>query len=134
MALENIAMIGSDLDGGGDGGSSGAGDGVGEDEDFMYNDDEANNNLSTTAEDFIVINTNARSLCPKINSLVDCFEEVGASLGIITETWLSDGQGLDDDVENFVLGTSRSWSWPTQTTMRCCCLWGPCRDIAERWW
>ena len=70
-------MIGSDLDGGGDGGSSGAGDGVGEDEDFMYNDDEANHNLSTSAEDFIVINTNARSLCPKINSLVDCFEEVG---------------------------------------------------------
>ena len=54
---------------------------------------------------FTIINTNARSLCPKINSLVDCFEEVGAQLGIVTETWLSDGAGLEDDVRDFVLGT-----------------------------
>ena len=54
---------------------------------------------------FTIVNTNARSLCPKINSLVDCFEEVGAQLGVITKTWLSDGIGLEDDVRDFVLGT-----------------------------
>ena len=50
-----------------------------------------------------VINTNARSLCPKINSLVDCFGEMEASIGVITETWLTDGDMLDEDTENLVM-------------------------------
>ena len=32
-----------------------------------------------------VINTNAQSLCPKINSLVDCFEELDGTIAIVTE-------------------------------------------------
>ena len=32
-----------------------------------------------------VINTNARSLCPKINSLIDCFTDLNATIGVITE-------------------------------------------------
>ena len=53
---------------------------------------------------FNIINTNARSLCPKINSLIDCMEELPASLAIVTETWLSDGHGLEDDVDDLLNG------------------------------
>lgn len=38
-----------------------------------------------------VINTNARSLCPKIDCLVDCMEEKDAGLAVIMETWLGGG-------------------------------------------
>ena len=51
-----------------------------------------------------VINTNARSLCPKMSSLIDCFSDLTASLGVVTETWLTDGEGLDEDVEDLALG------------------------------
>ena len=37
---------------------------------------------------FTIINCNARSLCPKIDSLLDCFSEVDATVGVVTETWL----------------------------------------------
>ena len=46
----------------------------------------------------VVTNTNARSLCPKINSFLDCVEEMDANISIVTETWLTDGQSLDDDL------------------------------------
>ena len=45
-----------------------------------------------------VINTNARSICPKIESFVTCMEELDASFGIVSETWLTDGKELDDDL------------------------------------
>ena len=54
---------------------------------------------------FVAINTNARSLCPKVNSLLDCFTEMNVSVGIITETWLNEGSGLQEDVDHFVNGT-----------------------------
>ena len=53
----------------------------------------------------ILINTNARSLCPKINSLIDCLTELEASIGVITETWLREGDGLTDDEDDFEAGT-----------------------------
>ena len=40
--------------------------------------------------DFNIINTNARSLTPKINSFVEYLKELETSLAFITETWLSD--------------------------------------------
>jgi len=49
--------------------------------------DEANNEF----ERLTIINTNARSLCPKINSMTDYFNDLGCTFAIITETWLSDG-------------------------------------------
>ena len=49
-----------------------------------------------------VINTNARSLCPKINSLIDCWDELKSDVGIVTETWLADGEGLEEDREDLV--------------------------------
>ena len=36
------------------------------------------------------INTNARSLAPKMESLADCMYEIEASIAIVTETWLQD--------------------------------------------
>ena len=51
-----------------------------------------------------IINTNARSLCPKIESLIDCFEELDVTLGVVTETWLADGESLDRDVEDLAKG------------------------------
>ena len=45
---------------------------------------------------FTVINCNARSLCPKIESLIDCFSEVEGTIRVVTETWLS---GEQDDLK-----------------------------------
>ena len=49
-----------------------------------------------------VINTNSRSLCPKINSLLDCFEELKGDVAVVTETWLADGEGLEEDADDLV--------------------------------
>ena len=54
---------------------------------------------------FTVINTNARSLSPKINSLIDCFSQMEASLGVVTETWLSDGADLEEEIGDLTSGT-----------------------------
>ena len=51
-----------------------------------------------------IVNTNARSLCPKIDSLIDCYEEMDITLGIVTETWLADGASLDRDVQDLASG------------------------------
>ena len=51
------------------------------------------------------MNTNARSLCPKIGSLVDCLLEMDSVLGIVSETWLTDGQDLVDDIDHLALAT-----------------------------
>ena len=53
---------------------------------------------------FTLINTNARSLCPKINSLLDCFEEMNVDVAVVTETWLSDGESLQDDISDLSHG------------------------------
>ena len=54
---------------------------------------------------FTVINTNARSLCPKISSLIDCFSQMDAAIGIVSETWMSDGGDLEEEIENLKMGT-----------------------------
>ena len=51
-----------------------------------------------------VLNTNARSLCPKIDSLIDCFAEMDSMIGVVTETWLSDGDSLEKDIKDLALG------------------------------
>ena len=53
---------------------------------------------------FSIVNTNARSLCPKIRSLLDCFSELNTDIAVLTETWLSDGPTLDEDIEDLRLG------------------------------
>ena len=52
-----------------------------------------------------IVNTNARSLCPKIHSLLDCFVELKIDLAILTETWLTDGEGLEEDIEDLREGS-----------------------------
>ena len=47
-----------------------------------------------------IINTNVRSICPKIDSVVETFEELDAVFGIFTETWLSDGPELVDKLDD----------------------------------
>ena len=45
-----------------------------------------------------IINANARSLCPKIDSLITCMDEMEASIGVVTETWFRDSPELEDDL------------------------------------
>ena len=49
---------------------------------------------------FSFINANARSIGPKVDSLVDCFDETGIDLAFLTETWLQDGQEHRDLVRD----------------------------------
>ena len=51
-----------------------------------------------------ILNTNARSLCLKIDSMIDCFNEMDCLLGIITETWLADGDTLQRDIADLSAG------------------------------
>ena len=76
-----------------------------EEEETLSNDSSPYVNKKNGGEIFKIINTNARSLCPKINSLVDCFEETGATIGTVTETWLSDGESLEQDIQDLLHGT-----------------------------
>ena len=62
----------------------------------MSTDDEISHEINIIDEplmnksSFTVINTSSRSLCPKIGSLIDCFSEmiatIGIGIGIGTET------------------------------------------------
>ena len=62
----------------------------------------------TEFTDFTLINTNARSLCPKINSLIDTMEELDAAVAIVTETWLAEGKTLEEDRQDLLLGAGIS--------------------------
>ena len=53
---------------------------------------------------FTVINTNARSLTPKLTSFIDCMGELDASIAVITETWLADGPTLAGDLDDLLQG------------------------------
>ena len=47
---------------------------------------------------FTIINGNARSLKPKLDSFIDCFEDSGASVAVVTETWMG-GDDCSEDLE-----------------------------------
>ena len=51
--------------------------------------DEDKNASNRNLRKFTIINCNARSLCPKIESFIDCFNEMDAAIGVVSETWLS---------------------------------------------
>ena len=51
-----------------------------------------------------ILNTNARSLCPKIESMINCFDEMSSTVGVITETWLADGDSLWKDIDDLAAG------------------------------
>ena len=67
-------------------------------------------NISETKkkDTLTVINTNARSLCPKIDSLVQCFSELDVDIAVITETWLKDGDALSEDLKDLEMGAGIS--------------------------
>ena len=53
-----------------------------------------------------ILLTNARSLAPKISSLITNMHELDISLGIITESWLQDCAQLEQDIKDLELGES----------------------------
>ena len=58
-----------------------------------------------------VINTNARSLRPKIASFVRCFTNLALTFAIITETWLAEGSRLERESEDLLLGHGLSFNY-----------------------
>ena len=52
-----------------------------------------------------MLNTNARSLSPKIHSLLDNFRELELDLAVVTESWLADSRELDGDLVDLEEGT-----------------------------
>ena len=74
-------------------------------DDIVDSDNEPDEERNKDEQPMInIVNTNARSLCPKIHSLIDCLEEMDATLGIVTETWLADGESLQRDLRDLALG------------------------------
>ena len=55
-----------------------------------------------------LINTNARSLRPKVKSLIDNIQELEATFAVVTETWFSEGTQLERETENLLLGSGLS--------------------------
>ena len=51
-----------------------------------------------------IINTNARSLRPKIVSFIECFLSLALTYAIVTETWFSSGTALEIESERLLLG------------------------------
>ena len=62
------------------------------------------NSLLENKRNLTIINTNARLLCPKIDSLVECFEELKVDISIVTETWFKRGQELDQRLSDLEHG------------------------------
>ena len=65
--------------------------------------------LTQNLDDFTIINSNARSLCPKVNSFIECFNEFDVQLAVITETWFGDSQGLEKDLDDLLPGDTSLW-------------------------
>ena len=57
---------------------------------------------------FNIVNTNARSITPKIDCFIEYLNELNTSLAFLTETWLSDTEDLDNDIRDLELGTGYS--------------------------
>ena len=51
-----------------------------------------------------IINTNARSLRPKIQSFIECFLSLALTFAIVTETWFAHGTALELESERLLLG------------------------------
>ena len=56
----------------------------------VFNNNNSTNKSSDNSKTIAVINANARSLGPKIESLADCIHEVDADIAIVSETWFQD--------------------------------------------
>ena len=74
---------------------------------FSQSDDNSSNNTAVSKESvkynsISFITANARSLCSKLDSLVDNFDELSLHVALITETWFRNNKKLESDLE--VLG------------------------------
>ena len=74
-----------------------------EEENEIMNNQDGNESSSSNDNDRVHVNkftfllTNARSLAPKIDSLIENFSERDVDLCVVTETWLNDESGLLED-------------------------------------
>ena len=50
---------------------------------------------------FTFLNTNARSLGPKVESLFDCMHEKGAEIAMVTETWYQSNRQGQENIEEY---------------------------------
>ena len=64
-----------------------------------YDYDEREENGFKKVSTFNIVNTNARSITPKIECFIDYLNELNSSLAFLTETWLTDTSDLDDDIK-----------------------------------
>ena len=73
----------------------------GSNDDFSVNEMRVDNRKKAK---FNVILANARSLLPKIDSLVDSFRNLELSCAIITESWLRPGIKLEEEIADLEWG------------------------------
>ena len=64
-------------------------------------DNEENKSDKLSSRLLTYINANARSLGPKIESLVDCFYEKNVDFGAITETWYQSNRFVDESIAEY---------------------------------
>ena len=57
---------------------------------------------------FSLVNANARSLGPKLESLIDCFDEAKLDFAFVTETWLQESARVDF-LDNMATGHNLSF-------------------------
>ena len=61
------------------------------DDETMGSENSVSEPVTKKKDTLTIINTNARSLIPKIDSLDECFGELEADIAVVTETWMRDG-------------------------------------------
>ena len=67
---------------------------------------DTNKDLKRCPHSISFLNTNARSLGPKISSLTDCFEEKFLDIATVTETWFQPGDGRSEVSMDLSLGSN----------------------------
>ena len=68
--------------------------------DLTENADDVNKNKKSSHR-LCFINTNARSLAPKVRSLYDCFAEKDVDFAVLTETWYQSNRALGDLISEY---------------------------------
>ena len=61
----------------------------------LTSNEKNNMSMDRSLASLSIINTNARSLGPKLESLYDCFTEKAVDFAFLTETWFQDGRDVD---------------------------------------
>lgn len=80
--------------------------------------------MSRNFSHLTLINTNARSLSHKIDSLHETMEEFDASVAVVTETWFGNGPLMDEASQDLGLGAGTGLLY---------CNRDPCASNGELW-